>query len=138
MITSPMTQQMSSLKILETDIVRAYTNDYLTPEEISIKLDCNVRTVLRYLKDNGIDVKSTNHTRKEQRNEDVCRMYNSGKTVGYVAEKFGITNQRVSQILRANGYKGRIKDGYIAQIALLTQENERLRRLLYEKTGIVY
>ena len=87
----------------ECDIVAQYEDDGLTIAEISRLHKCSAAPVQRVLRDHEIPKRSQGDELKKTRNQKVIRLHETGKSMDAISDTFGITRQRVHQII-TRGY----------------------------------
>ena len=73
--------------------------DNLKIEELCKQFDVSVPTVYRHLRMHNLKVKKEKNT---ERMEEMCRLRDEGKTYNEIGKIYGISRQRVEQII--HGY----------------------------------
>ena len=73
--------------------------DNLKIEELCTKFNLSVPTVYRHLRMNGLKVKKNKNT---NRMEEMRKLRNEGKTYQEIGNTFGMSRQRVEQIIHGH------------------------------------
>lgn len=117
---------------LSSNVVRLterYVDAGYTVPELSELFGVRKETMRLRLK--ALDLKANRLPREEaakleNRNDAICRLYTEGKTLQEVGDKYGITRERVRQILVKKG----ISERYTSQVPIREQKKENWAKVV--------
>lgn len=82
-----------------------------TGQELSIDYKCSKTTIIKLLKEQGVDVRK-DKARAKLDDDMVIDMYRQMKTAQQIAEHFGVSKQVILQCLKKHGVKLRTRWDY--------------------------
>ena len=96
--------KISTFKEKTDKIVELYRAGYPTPR-IAAEMSCTVTTVIRILKNNGVEIRKQKCRFSENEIEEFAELYKNGSTCVQIAEKYCCTPVTIASYLRNLGIK---------------------------------
>lgn len=97
-------------------IIDLYSKGY-NPKEISVNCNCSVGTIYNVLKQNKIETRNGYVGIKDELRNEVIQMYLNFKSINFIKNKLGLTQQTINRIL---------KEGNINRISQSKRNNPNL------------
>lgn len=96
--------KISAFKAKTDKIIELYRAGYSTPR-IAAEMSCTVTTVIRILKNNGVEIRKQKCRFTENEIAEFAELYNSGNTCIQIAEKYCCTPVTIASYLKTLGIK---------------------------------